>query len=629
MTSFYNTTLNAQPTLTMKNHFIILFTLISFSALAQRPSVKIESFDGPKPYTSLDLNNKPGNFQFAIVTDRTGGHRPGVFLDGVKKLNLLQPEFVISVGDLIEGYTTNEETLDREWAEFNGFIDQLQMPFFYVPGNHDITNKVMEDKWLEMYGRTYYSFVYQDVLFMCLNSEDNYRGSSRGTIDDEQYEWIAKTLEENKDVKWTMFFLHQPLWAQQAETLRWPDVEKLLVNRKHTVYAGHRHSYVQYERNNGKYYILATTGGGSSLRGPQFGEFDHVVWITMTDEGPIMANLQLEGIWSEDMITDDFKAAFTPLINRNPISVEPILVQSKTFNEGQISLKITNDSDYPMTVKLSFKYNTKLLPAVAEQTYEVNPNSVEQVTIDLKASDFNLNNFKNLIMSSEVIYSSSNYPEVKAEFSHAIRPEATLKLAKTSKKIQIDGNLEDWSSLKNQVAEQAVLKTDPFSHQGVKDGSFTFDLAYDTDFLYVAAQVTDNDLNVEDNGNPLRQDGFHVTLDARALNISAMGTGGRETLTLSTSPNSDNFVNTRLYRRASLPEGTQVVSKKTDLGYNVEMAIPLNYLKEKQITDWKSIRLNLFQTDYDMDFMHETTISWKPLWNSNENYIGSGIVLKD
>lgn len=74
--------------------------------------------------------------------------------------------------------------------------------------------------------------------------------------------------------------------------------------------------------------------------------------------------------------------------------------------------------------------------------------------------------------------------------------------------------------------------------------------------------MTDNNLNVEDNGNPLRQDGFHVTLDARALNISAMGTGGRETLTLSTSPNSDNSANTRLYRRAALPEGTQVVSKK-------------------------------------------------------------------
>ncbi|WP_422006695.1 metallophosphoesterase family protein [Roseivirga pacifica] len=166
----------------MKKLFSIALLIATFTAIGQQATVKIESITGPKPYTSLDLNNNPKNFQFAIVTDRTGGHRPGVFLDGVKKLNLLQPEFVMSVGDLIEGYTTNEERLDREWEEFNGFIDQLQMPFFYVPGNHDITNKVMEDKWKELYGKTYYSFVYQDVLFMCLNSEDNYRGSGRGTI---------------------------------------------------------------------------------------------------------------------------------------------------------------------------------------------------------------------------------------------------------------------------------------------------------------------------------------------------------------------------------------------------------------------------------------------------------------
>ena len=613
----------------MKNLFLLLLALCSTSLFAQKPGVKIESIQGPKPYTSLDLNNNPGNFQFAIVTDRTGGHRPGVFLDGVKKLNLLQPEFVMSVGDLIEGYTTNEEVLDREWSEFNGFIDQLQMPFFYVPGNHDITNKVMEDKWLEMYGKTYYSFVYQDVLFMALNSEDHYRGSGRGTIGDEQYEWIKKTLEENQNVKWTLLFFHQPLWAQEAETLRWPDVEKLLVDRKHTVYAGHRHNYVRYERNNGKYYILATTGGGSPLRGAQFGEFDHVVWITMTDEGPIMANLQLEGIWSEDLVTDDFKTAFLPLINRNPIAVEPILIQESEFNTGKIKLKITNDSDYPMSARLEFKYNTKLLPSVSEKIYEVNPNSVELVEIELKSSSPNMMEYDNLILNSDITYSLVNYPEVKAEFSHSIRPEKVMTLTKQSKKIKLDGDLSDWGSLNNKVAENASLTTDPFSHQGVKDGSFNFDISYDAEFLYIAAKITDDDLNVKENGNPATQDGFHVTLDARALDVSALSTGGGQTLTISTSPNADGSVNDRLYRRASLPEGTQVFSKKTASGYEVEMGIRVSYLKEKQITDWKSLRLNLYLTDFDMDFMHETTIAWKPLWNSKHNYVGSGIVMRD
>jgi hypothetical protein len=59
------------------------------------------------PVSYLRLNNAPGDFQFAVVSDRTGGHRARVFSRAVEQLNLLQPEFVVSVGDLIEGYSND------------------------------------------------------------------------------------------------------------------------------------------------------------------------------------------------------------------------------------------------------------------------------------------------------------------------------------------------------------------------------------------------------------------------------------------------------------------------------------------------------------------------------------------
>jgi hypothetical protein len=96
------------------------------------------------PWNHLKLNNDPSTFRFAIVTDNTGGARAGVFARAVEQLNWLQPEFVVSVGDYIEGKTEDLEQINREWKEFNGWIAKLQMPFFYVPGNHDISNKAME-----------------------------------------------------------------------------------------------------------------------------------------------------------------------------------------------------------------------------------------------------------------------------------------------------------------------------------------------------------------------------------------------------------------------------------------------------------------------------------------------------
>src|SRR5437762_91965 len=98
------------------------------------------------PWTNLNFNNNPNEFQFAVVGDRTGRHRPGVFEKGISKLNLLRPEFVMSVGDLIEGYTKDEPEIDQEWDEIEGNTAKLEAPFFYVPGNHDLSNPVQAKK---------------------------------------------------------------------------------------------------------------------------------------------------------------------------------------------------------------------------------------------------------------------------------------------------------------------------------------------------------------------------------------------------------------------------------------------------------------------------------------------------
>jgi len=46
------------------------------------------------------------------------------------------------------------------------------MPFFYVPGNHDVANPTETEVWKERFGRSYYHFLYKDVLFLAVNSDD-------------------------------------------------------------------------------------------------------------------------------------------------------------------------------------------------------------------------------------------------------------------------------------------------------------------------------------------------------------------------------------------------------------------------------------------------------------------------
>ena len=131
--------------------------------------------------------------------------------------------------------------------------------------------------------------------------------------------FVKKTLAANSDSRWTLIFLHRPLWNQtNLESNGWLEVEKALGNRPATVFAGHIHHYQKFNRHGRDYYQLATTGGGSKMRGLPYGEFDHLVWVTMKKTGPTIANILLDGILPEDLrrpITDE---AGVPETNRRP-----------------------------------------------------------------------------------------------------------------------------------------------------------------------------------------------------------------------------------------------------------------------------------------------------------------------
>ena len=79
-----------------------------------------------KPWTSESFLNSPDNFQFAVIGDRTGGANVrDTFEMAMDQLNLLQPEFVINVGDIIEDYTEDKDELDEMWEEAEGMTGKL------------------------------------------------------------------------------------------------------------------------------------------------------------------------------------------------------------------------------------------------------------------------------------------------------------------------------------------------------------------------------------------------------------------------------------------------------------------------------------------------------------------------
>ena len=594
---------------------VLVFIYVSLTAQSQDLIIDIPS--GAKPWTSLDLNNDDQQFQIAIVTDRTGGHRPGVFMDGVRKLNLLQPEFVMSVGDLIEGYSEDLSTLKAEWKEFNGFIDSLEMPFFYVPGNHDITNKVMEELYLEKFGKTYYHFVYKDVLFLCLNSEDQCRGAGKGSISDEQYGYIENTLNNNADVRWTLVFMHQPLWNQENPE-RWPDVESLLSDRKHTVFTGHVHHYTKEVRNNGKYFTLATTGGGSRLNGPQFGEFDHVTWLTMTEDGPVLANLQLEGIWSENVSTVKTRTYFVDMVRSNCVQIEPLYVSAENWSQGQMQIKLINDFDVPMQVELKGSFNWDLSLTLEKGDYLIQPNSVEMISAKLsgKRKNLTLDDVRAVKLKVKVSLQSEELPDIKIPMTYYLAPESKYLLKTRNTQIRVDGDLSDWNPL-------------PFRLHGSGDNDCRalFDMTFDEDYLYLAAKIFDEDVQANAMEAIWDQDFIGVIINADPMRISASDRGAgryRESFFFMQSPDSDS-----IQRMSSVQiEGVVSECTRSDHGYTLETAIPINFIKEKQGENWQTIRCNLVVQDVDAGESQHPGYTFKPDWRGIENRPGSGMFFR-
>ena len=370
------------------------------------------------PWTHLAFDDDPYNFQFAIISDRSGGARPGVFEDAVMKLNWLRPEFVMSVGDLIDGASGRDSVeLARQWDEHFDRIEPLRMPFFHLAGNHDIkaNNTFQVDLWNKMFGTPFYSFRYKDVLFLALFTNEGFQ-----SMTDDQVTYMERALAEHADVRWTLVFMHHPLWMYPHES-NFATLESLLEDRKYTVFAGHHHRYHHESRQQANYYILATTGGGSRLLGNSFGMFDHITWVTMSDNGPVLANLRLDGILPHNVANDESAGLAAALLS-STVAESHVFVDSETkFKKGKALLTYTNEADIPLHLSGRFFHNHEVHARPSKIDAIIPPGTTQAIEIELEAVDaFNLSKGIFLEMDATLRYEHPEFPDLALNRTQAI-----------------------------------------------------------------------------------------------------------------------------------------------------------------------------------------------------------------
>jgi 3',5'-cyclic AMP phosphodiesterase CpdA len=297
------------------------------------PSLVISTDGSANPWTQLPEAATHDRFSFVLISDRTGGARPGVFERGLACTDLLAPTFAVQLGDLIEGYTDDPAELDRQWSEIDGMIGELRTPLFHVPGNHDVSTPTMATLWDQRYGRRYYHFRYDDVLFLVVDTQDppfdlapealaglrdfeervrrepvtqrriienyfDWEGAPPANVSEEQHEYHERVLRDHADARWTFVCMHMPMW-QGGHHPGWERLRRALGDRPYTAFAGHVHNYQRRTQDGRDHIRLGPTGGLWVLGGPE-GNFDHVTLVTMTDTEPVITNITLNGFRDAD-----------------------------------------------------------------------------------------------------------------------------------------------------------------------------------------------------------------------------------------------------------------------------------------------------------------------------------------
>ena len=228
------------------------------------------------------IRGNPGKFTFAILGDRTGSDRDSwrVFDRSIEEINLARPDFVIMLGDMIEGHLYPEEVA-AQWEEFQSHTDRLEAPFMVIPGNRDVGTAAGADYWSRNLGRNYRSFVHQNVLFLLLNTEE-VQDSAGNRFGTEQLQYAIDVLSRQTSVRHTFVCMHQPAWALPSSGNEWKRIEEALGDRPYTVFAGHTHRFVVEHLNGRRHFSLGPTGGYLDAN-PIDGEssFQHYTLITV------------------------------------------------------------------------------------------------------------------------------------------------------------------------------------------------------------------------------------------------------------------------------------------------------------------------------------------------------------
>jgi hypothetical protein len=200
------------------------------------------------------------DFRFEIIGDRTGEVVPGVYEEVWRETNADRPDFVIKVGDTIQGL--NEATMGAEWQEALHLLQPYRRyPIYFTPGNHDVWSPASATAYEHYTKRPlHYSFDYDKAHFVVL---EDHAEDGRAPLPAGELAFLERDLKAHAAQPLRFIFSHRPGWLISA-VLRESDAPLQQLAKRYGVQyiiAGHIHQMLQVEINGVMYLSMPSAGG--------------------------------------------------------------------------------------------------------------------------------------------------------------------------------------------------------------------------------------------------------------------------------------------------------------------------------------------------------------------------------